>query len=842
MSMDIRDFLDRLEGVVKGSKINQWTARCPSHDDKQNSLSISYDKDKILLRCFAGKCDYKDIVKSMGLELKDICTNTPKQKEYKEPTIRIQDLAIKKGLTVEDLTKHGVKQAHSYIFIPYHNIDGTQAIKNRLRIDLVAKNGSRWTKGDGEIVPYGLERLKQENLILVEGESDSWTLWKYGFNVLGIPSIEMTKCLKKSMIEKINIIYVVQENDKAGEKFVKNIKERFQEKEIRIISLPKEYKDPNQMYMANPDIFEEKFNELILQAKKVTKKHIESNGQLLKTIHGEDVDFYVYSNGIFAEREVKDKETGKSHRYVNKVCSTPLIIESLIEDMYSEESYVKLVWGNKSKLVPTHWLYVKNMQNLTRIGIKVLSKNAKLLSEYALESLEFAEVLKTSTRNGWKDNNIVIGNSLISVDGVGKMERNKDSVIVGSNGSFDKWKEAVEPFFDDPQVQLIAGCSTVSLLLEVLSLPSFTLHIYGESSKGKTLTSQIAASIWGNPHTMLKDWRGTSVSHELYFHKMKNLPCFLEECQENRIEIIKETLYQFGNNVGKTRGTIKDGQIDLAEGKDWRTTMLSTGEVRVTDSTIQGGMFARVLEIKKKLYKKYDDDLLFIRIDRAFGEHYGHGGVKIAQYVLENKEKLISTYDYMYKQLRPKLENAIAGSDIKRRVVKHIVAIMLGASINHEVLGLQFDKKAVFKELEELMTNMPETSITERLHSFMTDFFVQNVEHFVQKTGGLFIEKENPKDIYGFSYDDEGIIYFIQKPLKDAMTKAGFSWSMLQSLQDADLLEHNANRITKSIKTMDIASLLPLNKNNKPTMSLRCIGLKVSKPEVINDDASLSYD
>jgi len=868
----INEFLSKFENVKTISSGIKWSAKCPSHDDMSNSLGITMQNDKIGFKCFAGKCNGYQILEAVGLTMQDVkgddykpktkkefseaintkineivAKKTTKKTHYKakdHEKISLIDIANAKGLDVKDIKKYGVKQASSYVFIPYFKADGSQSLRNRLRIALEAKDGSRWTTGDEDIVPYFLDRMKKEDLIIVEGESDCWTLGKYDFNVIGIPSVEMVKCLKAEMLEGINTLYVVKENDVAGDKFVLNIKNSFPDKKIKVINIPQEFNDTNDLYRAKKENFAVAFKTLMNKANlDIVKREKEKENDiiinhtddaiLIKTVHGQDAIFHVYSNGIFAEREIKDKETGRTYPVTNKICSTPLIIESLIEDMYSEESYVKLTWGKKSKLVPTHWLYSKNMQNLTRIGIKVLSKNANTLSEYALESLEYAEVLTTSTRNGWKDSQIVIGNSLITKEGIEKMERNKDSVIVGSSGSFEKWKEAVNPFFEDPQMQAIAGCSTVALLLDVLGLPSFTMHVYGESSCGKSLASKISASIWGNPHTMLKDWRGTPVSHELYFHKMKNLPCFLEECQENMMNV-EESLYQFGNNCGKTRGTIKDGQVDLAEGKDWRTTMISTGEVRVTDSTVQGGLFARVFEMKKKLFQIAGDDLLFVKLDRTFEKNYGHGGIKISQYILENKEKLIDTYDHMYKKISPKLNNAIAGSDIKRRVVKHIIAILLGASINEEVLGVPFDKKAVFTELELLITNMPETSISHRLHSFITDFFIQNSEHFLHRASGVFVAKENQKDIYGFSFDDTGVIYFIQQPLKDAMIKAGFSWSMLQSLQDAGLLDHNTNRITKSIKTAQIAELLPLNQGKKPTLSIRCIGLKTLKDSDTN--------
>jgi putative DNA primase/helicase len=48
------DIINRLEGTRKGGE--GWTARCPAHDDKHNSLSVHHREGKWLLKCHAG-CD-----------------------------------------------------------------------------------------------------------------------------------------------------------------------------------------------------------------------------------------------------------------------------------------------------------------------------------------------------------------------------------------------------------------------------------------------------------------------------------------------------------------------------------------------------------------------------------------------------------------------------------------------------------------------------------------------------------------------------------------------------------------------------------------------------------------
>lgn len=68
--MDVHDILSRLQGVKGGG--GQWSARCPAHDDKRQSLSISQGKDgQVLLKCHAG-CTVESITSALGIEVKDL--------------------------------------------------------------------------------------------------------------------------------------------------------------------------------------------------------------------------------------------------------------------------------------------------------------------------------------------------------------------------------------------------------------------------------------------------------------------------------------------------------------------------------------------------------------------------------------------------------------------------------------------------------------------------------------------------------------------------------------------------------------------------------------------------
>lgn len=66
----VRRVLDALENVKKSG--SNWTARCPAHQDRQNSLSVGVGAEgRVLLHCHAG-CAWLDILGALRLETRDL--------------------------------------------------------------------------------------------------------------------------------------------------------------------------------------------------------------------------------------------------------------------------------------------------------------------------------------------------------------------------------------------------------------------------------------------------------------------------------------------------------------------------------------------------------------------------------------------------------------------------------------------------------------------------------------------------------------------------------------------------------------------------------------------------
>lgn len=274
---------------------------CPGHEDRDPSFVMTEKEDGgILVHCFAG-CHYTSIFEALGIGYRynghseALSLVKPKKEKTKPKTklvsYTLQEFGQEKGfdlhpygfISAQDIEQRRYKGVDA-IYIPYKLEDGSIANRDRFRLKEMnqetgeIKTTYRWF-GTGEIVPYGLNRLKSARkegyLFLVEGETDCLTLWLYGFQALGLPGAKNTNCLKAEYVDGISTIYVMNEKDEAGNIFVKDIAAKLQQfgwqGELYEVKMPDGIKDPNELHVKlnNFDQFIQEMNRIKEQAKPI---------------------------------------------------------------------------------------------------------------------------------------------------------------------------------------------------------------------------------------------------------------------------------------------------------------------------------------------------------------------------------------------------------------------------------------------------------------------------------------------------------------------------------------------------------------------------------------------
>jgi hypothetical protein len=180
-------------------------------------------------------------------------------------------LAQAKHLPESFVRDLGLRDVPEGVAIPYHDQLGNLLFeRTRLSLDV----GKRFLQPDGvPLAPYGLNRLeaarKRGLLILVEGESDCWTLWRSGLPALGLPGSSSARTLQSEHVAGFQQVFVVREPDQGGAGFIKGISERLPE--IGFVGEAYEvsfdgFKDPSALYCDDPERFPERFQDALNHA------------------------------------------------------------------------------------------------------------------------------------------------------------------------------------------------------------------------------------------------------------------------------------------------------------------------------------------------------------------------------------------------------------------------------------------------------------------------------------------------------------------------------------------------------------------------------------------------
>lgn len=172
------------------------------------------------------------------------------------PGITIAQLAAAKRLHPEVLRNCGWRDIHvdstEAISIPYWD-EQRNKIATRLRLALVGDQRFRNKRGS-RVHLYGRERLGQARkagyVIIVEGETDTVTLWVNQFQAVGVPGANTWKPEWAGILKDIDLVYVVVEPDAGGEALLKRVAASTLRDRVRVIRLEGIAKDMNDLHVS----------------------------------------------------------------------------------------------------------------------------------------------------------------------------------------------------------------------------------------------------------------------------------------------------------------------------------------------------------------------------------------------------------------------------------------------------------------------------------------------------------------------------------------------------------------------------------------------------------------
>ena len=253
--MKFSEFVSRFENPRKTTK--GYVAKCPAHEDRQASLSMTEGSNgQILVKCFAG-CTFEAIIGSLGLTARDLFSDN---REQASPYRRVEPprnpVRSKPEPSGEPKQAYTIEREYSY----------TDAFGNELyqALRLRPKSFRQRHKVDGKWVwtMDGVERvlyklphvLNSETVWILEGEKDVENMIAIGFvatcNVGGAG--KWLDGYTETLAGKDVII--CGDNDKPGQEHVQKVFESIAGKarSVKIVKVPKPHKDASDFIASMP--------------------------------------------------------------------------------------------------------------------------------------------------------------------------------------------------------------------------------------------------------------------------------------------------------------------------------------------------------------------------------------------------------------------------------------------------------------------------------------------------------------------------------------------------------------------------------------------------------------
>ena len=399
---------------------------------------------------------------------------------------------------------------------------------------------------------------------------------------------------------------------------------------------------------------------------------------------------------------------------------------------------------------------------------------------------------KVFERFGWKDDlRFILGNKMLSD------KSNTNVKIIGvptksieglsSLGSVDEWIQITKKILKYNKARLKCYAACTAPLLKILNQKSFILHDYGESSTGKTKTSELGMSIWGDPAKLIMSSFGTTVGKERLATIFTDLPIFVDETQVSSEEDNKIFIYLIANETGKLRGMKEGGLQDTA---NWKTVAFTTGEAPITSDKSFMGMAMRVVEIYGGLGAHDRDAIDEFKL--GVENCYGVIGPYIIQEILDNYSELQTFFKQLnskFNSLASELNTSLNG--VGGRAASMFAVLALGGIIFEEVLkkqgGESMDAPIICADVyREYIDVMSKSGYSRKAYDNFISWAHTKEKYFLHDM--MQLDTRGPYDLYG-NFTSKYIDIF-PTVLKDVLENAGFnSKRVLKDWEDNNILK-----------------------------------------------------
>ncbi len=257
--------------------------------------------------------------------------------------------------------------------------------------------------------------------------------------------------------------------------------------------------------------------------------------------------------------------------------------------------------------------------------------------------------------------------------------------------------ELVLPYPKITAVLLAGLAGMVNQLIGMLGY-NLVVNIVGPSSTGKTTSTKLALSAWGNPLLLESSWDGTMPGHQKALADRVVIPYVIDDAlvgltgsADDRAEEMRKLVFKLADIKTKTLKREEKGFF-------YCTTLMSTeiSIFRLMRNLDTNGQLYRLIEIDAS-EGMTESAGHANRLHQLAVDNYGLLAPELANYILKKgftpEDLLVRLRELEQEVLQAK---ELAGAD---RIAERIALVLLTGELLRDALGLNIDLEAVKKVL-----------------------------------------------------------------------------------------------------------------------------------------------
>ena len=348
----------------------------------------------------------------------------------------------------------------------------------------------------------------------------------------------------------------------------------------------------------------------------------------------------------------------------------------------------------------------------------------------------------------------------------------------------------------------------IGIIGRSISMENPIVHIYGDSSSGKTTAVQLALSSWGNPslrtNGIMQTFNETinSLMHNL--NGNNGIAMCFDEISMSSSEDFTSFIYSISNGKEKGRliNEIGKGYVK-AEQKTWNTVVLSTGEYNILERAKENdGLKVRVYSIGGIKWTKNASSADAIK--NCVLHNYGYIGSIFAEVLVElGEEVLINRYERQLERVIQALKKREVFDEFTARRAKYYALLIVTYNIVTLAMNIEMNLNGIFS----MMLNIERDSIKERnvaemaYHKFL-ETISKNRRKFpmIESKRKRGITKN--EDVWGYVLKKDIQAEIFPQEFKKQCSQLGFQSHtvILNKWKQMGILDHESDRLCRDRK------------------------------------------